>query len=152
MRKYEKIVITSGYFNPLHIGHVNLFRGAKKLGDKLIVIVNNDEQVRIKGSIPFMTQNERMEIIKALGDVDEVFSSIDNGLAIAKSLASIAKKHIGNELIFAKGGDRYSGNIPESEKKVCQAFNVKIVNGVGGGKIQSSSRLLKKTINLQFTQ
>lgn len=148
----KKVVITSGYFNPLHIGHVNLFRGAKKLGDKLIVIVNNDEQVRIKGSIPFMTQDERMEIIKALGDVDEVFFSIDNGLAIAKSLASIAKKHTGNELIFAKGGDRDSGNIPESEKKVCENFNVKIVNGVGGGKIQSSSRLLKKTINLQFTQ
>lgn len=142
----KKVVITSGYFNPLHVGHVSLFRKAKKLGDWLVVVVNNDEQVKAKGSIPFMALAERMKIIKAIRGVDEIFSSIDNDLPIAKSLESVAKKYAGNELIFAKGGDRTSGNIPESEIKVCRAFNIKIVNGVGGGKIQSSSQLLKRII------
>ena len=73
----KKIVVTSGYFNPLHIGHINLIREAKKLGEFLVVIVNNDEQVKIKGSDPFMPESERMEIIKALKHVDEVFLSID---------------------------------------------------------------------------
>ena len=62
----KKIIITSGYFNPLHIGHINLIKDAKKLGDFLVVIVNNDEQVRIKGSVPFMPEQERIEIIKPL--------------------------------------------------------------------------------------
>lgn len=148
----KKIIITSGFFNPLHIGHINLIKGAKKLGDYLVVIVNNDEQVKIKGSIQFMPEQERMEIIKAQKYVDEVFLSIDKDITIAKSLEFLAKKYLPNhlpagrqalaELYFAKGGDRNANNIPESEKLVCQKFNIKIVNGVGGDKIQSSSRLL----------
>ena len=137
-----KTVITSGYFNPLHIGHINLFREAKKLGDILVVIVNNDEQVKIKGSIPFMPEQERIEIMKAIKHVDEVLLSIDKDSTQGESLKFIAKKYPGAELFFAKGGDRNSGNIPESETKACKEFNIKIVNGVGGDKVQSSSLLL----------
>ena len=139
----KKIVITSGYFNPLHIGHINLMKEAKKLGDYLVVIVNNDKQVKIKGSTPFMTEKERIEIIKALNYVDDVFLSIDKDITVAKSLKFIAKKYQG-ELFFAKGGDRNSDNIPKSEKLVCQNFSIKIINRVGGSKIQSSSVLLGK--------
>ena len=142
----KKIVITSGFFNPIHIGHINLFREAKELGDYLIVIVNNDHQVRIKGSVPFMSEEERMEIVKSQKHIDEVFLSIDKDITIAKSLEYIAKKYPG-ELFFAKGGDRNINNIPASEKLVCKNFNITIVNGVGGDKVQSSSWLLnnKKT-------
>lgn len=139
----KKVVITSGYFNPLHIGHMNLMREAKKLGDFLVVIVNNDQQVKVKGSVAFMPEKERMEIVKDIKHVDAVFLSIDEDLPIAKSLRAIANQYKG-ELFFAKGGDRNVGNIPESEKKVCKEFNIKIVNNVGGGKVQSSSTLLNK--------
>lgn len=148
MQKPNKIIITSGYFNPLHIGHINLIREAKNLGNFLVVIVNNDEQVKLKGSFPFMSEQERIEIIKALRYADEVFLSIDNyseggHVPISKSLEAIALTYPTAELFFAKGGDRNSGNIPESEVKVCKKFNINIINGVGGDKIQSSSWLLK---------
>src|SRR3989344_5737548 len=112
----KRIVITSGFFNPIHIGHINLIKEAKKLGDFLVVIVNNDEQVKIKGSIPFMTEQERIEIIKELKHADDVFLSIDKDITIAKSLEFIAKKYLlaGRQvkvkLFFAKGGDKNSDN------------------------------------------
>ncbi|OGZ69206.1 MAG: hypothetical protein A3D35_03310 [Candidatus Staskawiczbacteria bacterium RIFCSPHIGHO2_02_FULL_34_9] len=137
----KKIVITSGYFNPIHSGHLNLFREAKALGDFLVVIVNNDEQVKVKGSTPFMSEAERIAIIQDLKHVDSAFLSIDKSGSIAQSLRAVAQKYSG-ELFFAKGGDRNSGNIPEEETKACQEFNIKVINGVGGGKVQSSSWLL----------
>lgn len=141
--KSKKIVITSGYFNPIHIGHINLIREAKKLGDFLVVIVNNDEQVKIKGSVPFMPEQERIEIVKALRYADDVVLSIDKDKTVAETLIAIAKKYPGAKLFFAKGGDRNSGNIPENETRACTEFNITVVNGVGGDKIQSSSTLIK---------
>jgi|SRR3989339_20343 len=138
----KKIVITSGYFNPLHIGHINLIKKAKELGDFLVVIVNNDKQVKIKGSVPFMEEQERIEIIKALRYADEVVLSVDSDKTVAESLRAVAKNYPGCKLFFAKGGDRNAGNIPESETSVCKEFGIKVVNGVGGNKIQSSSWLL----------
>jgi len=140
----KKIVITSGYFNPIHIGHINLMREAKALGDFLVVIVNNDEQVKMKGSVPFMSEKERLEIVKEVKHVDAVFLSVDGNKSIAESLKAVAKQYKG-ELLFAKGGDRHAGNIPEEEKKVCDEFNIAIINGVGGNKVQSSSWLIKGT-------
>lgn len=147
----KKIVITSGYFNPLHIGHINLIREAKKLGDFLVVVVNNDKQVKIKGSIPFMPEQERIEIVKALRYADEVMLSVDKDGTQAESLKFIANKYKG-ELCFAKGGDRNAGNLPESETKVCNEFNIKIINGVGGDKVQSSSWLLKNSADFRAKQ
>ncbi len=142
----KKIVITSGYFNPLHIGHINLINEAKKLGDYLIVIVNNDDQVKFKGSTPFMKEDERARIIKNLKFVDEVFLSIDvdDGYQ-SKTLESLAKRFAGCEVIFAKGGDRNFDNLPECEKKICGQYSIKVIGGVGGGKVQSSSWLLAKS-------
>ena len=139
----KKIIITSGFFNPLHIGHINLIREAKELGDFLVVIVNNDNQVKIKGSMPFMPEQERIEIIKALKYADDFILAVDKDGTVAETLEIIAKKYPGSNLFFAKGGDRNSGNIPENETRVCKDFSIEIVNNVGGGKIQSSSWLLK---------
>lgn len=132
----KKVIIASGYYNPLHIGHINLFREAKEAGDFLVVIVNNDEQVKIKGSVPFMSEQERIEIIRAIKYVDEVFLSIDKDRSVVESLKVVAKAHSG-ELFFANGGDKHAGNIPEA--KVCEEFNIKMIDNIGGGKVQSSS-------------
>lgn len=148
MKKSMRFVITSGYFNPLHIGHINLIREAKKLGDFLIVIVNNDEQVKLKGSIPFMPEQERIEIIKALRYADEVILSIDKDGFQSETLSAIAKIYSG-KLFFAKGGDRNASNLPECEKRVCKEFNIEIINNVGGDKVQSSSWLLKNVARLK---
>jgi len=139
----RKVVITSGFFNPLHIGHINLIREAKNLGDFLVVIVNNDAQVKIKGSVPFMPEQERIEIIKALRYADDVVLSVDEDGSVIESLKMVAKKYPG-ELFFAKGGDRNIDNIPE--KNICEELEIKIINNVGGGKVQSSSWLLKNAV------
>lgn len=140
----KKIVITSGFFNPLHIGHINLIREAKSLGDFLIVIVNNDAQVKLKGSMPFMAEQERMEIVRALKYADQVMLAVDEDAFVSETLKVIAKEYP-DELIFAKGGDRNFDNLPESEKEVCKAFNIAVVNNVGGEKVQSSSWLIHNT-------
>lgn len=137
-----KIIIGHGYFNPIHIGHINYLREAKMLGDFLIVVINNDEQVKIKGSVPFMPESERLEIVKAIKYVDEVFLSIDKDKSVCESLKEIVKRYPQAEFFFPNGGDRHQGNIPEVA--VCQKYNIKMVDDVGGGKIQSSSWLISK--------
>ena len=132
--KKNIIVAVSGYFNPIHVGHLEMMKKAKKLGDYLVVIVNNDEQVKLKGSIPFMDAKDRAEIIKAIKYVDGVFISIDNDNTVCKSLKVIKPN------IFAQGGDRHQGNIPETE--VCAKLNIKMIDGCGK-KIRSSSILIK---------
>ena len=129
-----KIVCTSGYFNPLHKGHVEYMEKARVLGDKLIVIVNNDKQRALKGSKEFMDEQERMLIVKALRCVDEVVLSIDEDSTVCKTLEMIKPD------IFAKGGDRFNSEIPEA--KVCKSLGIEMIDGLGG-KIQSSSWLLK---------
>ncbi|MCK9438740.1 MAG: adenylyltransferase/cytidyltransferase family protein [Patescibacteria group bacterium] len=131
----EKIkVAVSGYFNPLHVGHLEMIEKAKKIGDYLIVIINNDYQVKLKGSVPFMSQKDRVKIIKALREVDEVFLSIDKDKTVCKSLAKIKPN------IFANGGDRKNLNdVPEYD--VCQKLKIKMVDGLGK-KIRSSSILI----------
>jgi len=140
----KKIVIASGYFNPIHVGHINYFKEAKKLGDILVVIVNNDEQVKIKGSTHFMPAEERINIIRAIKYVDEIFLSIDKDGSVKESLKAIAKSHEG-ELFVVHGGDRHKDNVPEAG--VCNEYGIKIIDGVGGDKIQSSSWLLNKVKN-----
>lgn len=129
-----KTVCTSGYFNPLHKGHVEYMEKARALGDKLIVIVNNDKQRVLKGSKEFMDEQERMIIVKSLRCVDEVVLSIDEDATVCKTLEMIKPD------IFAKGGDRFNNEIPEA--KVCNRLGIEMVDGLGG-KIQSSSWLLK---------
>lgn len=127
-------VAVSGYFNPLHVGHLEMIEKAKKLGDYLIVIVNSDYQVKLKGSVPFMSEKDRIKIIKALRSVDEVFLSIDKDKTVCKSLAKVKPD------IFANGGDRKNLNdVPEHD--ICQKLKIKMVDGLGR-KIRSSSILI----------
>lgn len=146
----KKVVITSGYYNPAHIGHLNLMREAKIIGSKLVVIVNNDEQVKQKGSVPFMSEKERLAIVKDIRYVDEAFLSIDKDRTVVKTLEKIFKKHKGCDLYFAKGGDSTSKNVPELQ--VCEKYNAKVIFGVGGGKVQSSSWLLKNSAEYKAKQ
>ena len=127
-----KRVVTSGYFDPLHVGHLECLELAKKLGDKLIVIVNSDFQAKLKKGKSFMNEKDRMKIVSALKCVDEVFLSIDKDKSQCESLKYLKPD------IFAKGGDRTSDEIPEA--KVCRDFNIKIIDGLGE-KIRSSSEL-----------
>jgi rfaE bifunctional protein nucleotidyltransferase chain/domain len=131
----KTIVVASGYFNPLHEGHVEYLNQASKLGDILIVIVNNDEQVKLKGSKAFMTEVQRLKIVRNLRCVDMAVLSIDNDKTVCRTLAML-RPHI-----FAKGGDTNVNNIPERE--ICKKLDIKIVDGLGG-KINSSSWILKK--------
>jgi cytidyltransferase-like protein len=131
----EKIVAVSGYFDPLHVGHIEYLKLARELGDKLIVILNNDEQCILKKGGAFMPQEQRKTILEAIKYVDEVFMSIDKDKTVCKSLQAVHPD------IFAKGGDRYSYEIPEAD--VCRKLGIKIVDRLGK-KIQSSSELIKK--------
>jgi len=130
----NKIVVVSGYFDPVHVGHIELLERAKSLGKKLIVIVNNDKQAELKKGKSFMCQEDRCIIMQSMYLVDEVFLSIDDDNTVCKSLEAI-KPHI-----FANGGDRYSDEIPEAA--VCKKYNIKIVDGLGK-KVRSSSELIK---------
>lgn len=141
----KKLVIVSGYFNPIHSGHISLFKEAKELGDELIVILNNDSQVRMKGSVPFMDENERKIVTESIKYVDHVIVAIDKDGTVCKTIERIHSIFLaeGVSFIFANGGDRKEGNVPEYN--VCQDLQIEMKYNVGGGKSQSSSWLLQKT-------
>ena len=130
--KNKIIVAVSGYFDPIHVGHLDYLRMAKELGDSLVVIVNNNYQCKLKKGKHFMDENDRVEIVKALRFVDEVFLSVDKDRTVCKSLEEIKPD------IFANGGDRATSEVPETP--VCKKFNIKMVDGLGD-KIRSSSSL-----------
>lgn len=136
-----KGVIVSGYFNPLHKGHIELFKNAKLLGDELFVIVNNDFQRTLKGSKEFMKEEERILIIKELSIVDKVFLSVDKDKSVKKTLEKIHREFEASyDLYFANGGDQNNSTI--SEIKICKKLNIELIDGLGE-KIQSSSWLLR---------
>lgn len=137
-----RTVIISGYFNPLHGGHLDLIEGAAALGDRLIVIVNSDEQQMLKKGKIILDEGNRVRLMRALRDVDEVVLSIDGSdMGQRKTIEMIAKKYPDDELIFANGGDRDSDKtIPEAE--VCKQYGIRLEFGVGGtDKIDSSTRI-----------
>jgi cytidyltransferase-like protein len=131
----ETIVAVSGYFDPIHAGHIEYFKLARELGDKLVVILNNDEQAKLKKGKSFMPLEQRKAIIEAIKYVDKVFVSIDNDKSVCKSLERV------NPDIFAEGGDRFSHEVPEAD--TCKKLGIRMVDGVGK-KIESSSNLVSK--------
>ena len=130
--KNSKRVLISGYFDPLHIGHLDLIRRARELGDYLIVVVNTDNQAVLKKGKSFMPEKERVEIMKALRGVDEVILSIDNDRTVRRTLEMVKPD------IFANGGDAIIGFIPEEE--ICKRLGIQMITNLGG-KLQSSSWL-----------
>ena len=136
----NKIVITSGYFNPVHKGHLELFYSAKEVGD-VWVIVNNDLQRELKGSKEFMLEDERLEIITALKVVDVALLSIDKDKTQCATLRYIGENYGDtHQLYFANGGDKFSDHIPEVQ--ICKEMGITLIDGLGD-KIQSSSWLLE---------
>ncbi len=127
--------MASGYFDPIHVGHIEYLEMAAKLGDKLIVIVNNDNQAALKKGTPFMTEGDRLKIVSSLKCVDEVFLSIDEDPTVCRSLQAVSPD------IFAKGGDRFVDEIPEAT--TCKEIGAEIVDGLGM-KIRSSSDYYNK--------
>lgn len=142
-QKTPVVVAVSGGFDPIHIGHVRMFNAAKKLGDRLVVILNNDHWIRKKKGVPFMPDHERKEVIEALAAVDEVVltSHPENpdDMSVCAELRRL-RPHI-----FANGGDRKPDGDPVPEVGVCERLGIQLVYNVGhGGKVQSSSWLLKR--------
>ena len=138
----KKAVIVSGYFNPIHKGHLDYFNNAKALADVLIVIVNNDHQRALKGSQEFQGEGERVVIVSNIKAVDRTVLSIDTDRTVCATLRKIAQDY-GSvyDLAFANGGDQNNDTIPE--RPVCQEVGIALIDGLGD-KIQSSSWLLKK--------
>tara|TARA_R100000734_G_C3308598_1_gene99218 strand:+ start:1081 stop:1503 length:423 start_codon:yes stop_codon:yes gene_type:complete len=138
----NKAIIVSGYFNPLHKGHVELFEISKAIGDMLIVIVNSDLQRYLKGSKEFQLEQERLQIIKAIKYVDWAMISVDKDKTQNESIKEIYEIYKDtHKLAFANGGDQNNDTIPEAE--VCRKLGIELIEGLGN-KIQSSSWLLDK--------
>ncbi|MFH1714297.1 MAG: adenylyltransferase/cytidyltransferase family protein [Candidatus Nealsonbacteria bacterium] len=142
-KKKKIVVAVSGGFDPVHAGHIRLFKKARELGDKLVVILNNDNWLNKKKGYCFIPQKERKEIIEALRWVDRVVitshGSAPKDISVCRELRKIKPD------IFANGGDRTKKNIPEVA--LCKKINCKMIFNVGiGGKIQSSSWLVKKVL------
>jgi cytidyltransferase-like protein len=138
----KKAIIVSGYFNPIHKGHIEYFQNARANGDELFVIINNDFQRALKGSKEFQDEKERVFIVENLRVVDKCFLSIDRDRTVVESIKMIFKE-FGNEynLAFANGGDQNNDTI--SEKPICLELGIELIDGLGC-KIQSSSWLLNK--------
>lgn len=142
MEKIKTLVIASGYFNPVHRGHIDYLTQSKELGDKLFVIVNNDQQREIKGSKEFMNEDERKIVIETLKPVDWAVVAIDkNNRQVDKSIEMIHMlyKDEFQNFIFTNGGDQTDQTIAEGD--ICRKLGIKMVFGLGD-KIQSSSWLL----------
>ena len=143
----NKLVIISGYFNPLHAGHLDYIEAAKSLGDKLWIIINSDNQVKIKGSVPFQNEYDRLRIVRCLKPVDNAILSIDKDATVINTLRNIHAvfSQAGHDIIFANGGDRLKGNTPE--EIFCRENGVQTIYGIGGEKVQSSSSLIDNISN-----
>ena len=133
----KRVVMVSGGFDPVHIGHLKMFEEAKKLGDKLVVVLNCDKWLIRKKGKNFMSQEERAGIIRGFSCVDDVFILESDRNDVGEAIEKIRPQ------IFANGGDRKAeADIPEA--KICKELGVEMIFNVGGGKVQSSSWLLKE--------
>lgn len=138
----SKIIIVSGYFNPIHKGHLEYFIHAKSKGDLLFVIVNSDHQRQLKGSKEFQKEDERLFIVHHIKEVDQAFLSVDQDRTVCKTLEMLYKQFgKTHQLAFANGGDQNNSSIPEVP--TCKALGIELIDGLGE-KIQSSSWLIGK--------
>ena len=138
----KKAIIVSGYFNPIHKGHIEYFNNAKVNGDYLIVIVNSDYQRALKGSKEFQNEDERVFIVSNIKNVDKVYLSIDQDRTVCETIRLLHQQLFTDfELAFANGGDQNNDSIPEVP--ICNELGIELIDGMGN-KIQSSSWLLNK--------
>lgn len=138
------IGIVSGYFDPIHVGHIEYLKLAKVFCDHLVCIVNNDNQTVAKNGRILIRDTDRLKILSAIKYVDEVFLSIDNDGSVCRSITAIAQDYLTSRILFLKGGDRFKDEIPEYN--VCTELGIKIIDSVGN-KIDNSSRIRKEMLN-----
>ena len=144
----KTLVIVSGYFSPLHCGHLDYLEAGASLGDRLIVIVNNDLQQKKKKGKVILAQQDRLRIVKALSIVDEACVSIDDDSSVKKTIESIALKNQQFNLIFANGGDRNEpSDIPEVD--VCREHKIRLIFGVGGSTKRDSSTRINTELGIE---
>ncbi len=142
-----KVVAISGGFDPIHIGHVRMIQESRALGDRLIVILNNDNWLIAKKGFVFMPETERKEVLEAIAGVDEVVltdhAEDDPDRSVVRTLRLI-RPHI-----FANGGDRKPDGDPVPEVALCNELGIEMVYNMGrGGKVQSSSALAEHVKSL----
>lgn len=135
-----RVVAVAGGFDPLHPGHISHLREARKLGTRLVVILNPDQDLIRKKGMVFMLYEARKSILEELRCVDQVIMAIDGDGTVAQTLREL-RPHI-----FAKGGDRVPGNMPANEIAVCQEIGCEVIFGVGGSKEYSSTELIRSAI------
>ena len=144
-KKVTPWVAVSGGFDPLHIGHVRMFKEARKFGDKLVIVLNNDNWLRLKKGFAFMPENERKEILENFPFVDKVVvtdhKKNDKDMSVCRALAKL------RPAVFANGGDRKPGGDPVPEVALCKNLGIRMVYNIGkGGKIQSSSWMVRAAV------
>ncbi|MEM7339884.1 MAG: adenylyltransferase/cytidyltransferase family protein [Actinomycetota bacterium] len=141
--------IVSGFFSPLHEGHLDMIEAAAALADTLVVIVNNNEQQLLKKGQIIMDEQVRLRIVSALRVVDDAFIAVDDDRTVCASLALVAQKYPDHHLIFANGGDRVPGFVPE--EPVCEEYGIEMVFGVGGTEKADSSTRINMALGIEDT-
>jgi len=132
--------IVSGYFSPLHVGHLDMIDAAAEIADEVIVIVNNNAQQEIKKGKVIIDEADRLRVVQALRNVNHALIAVDTDRTVSASLAEVADRFPDHALIFANGGDRVPGFVPEAE--ICEERGIELRFGVGGDeKADSSSRI-----------
>jgi cytidyltransferase-like protein len=149
----ERIAIVSGYFNPIHIGHLRMIQAAGELAPHVVVIVNNDKQQLLKKGRILMTEEDRLAIVAELRCVDEAFVAIDDDSAVAQSLRRVREQHPDAELLFCNGGDRDPSQdaVPTAEALLTDEIGLQMVYGVGGDHKADSSSRINEELSLRDT-
>jgi cytidyltransferase-like protein len=143
-----RISIVSGYFNPLHVGHIRMMEAAAETADRLVVIVNNDEQQVMKKGRIITPLDDRLEIVRALRIVDEAVAAIDEDATVKQTLASLRERYPSASLTFANGGDRSATSVI-AEAEVCETLGIALQLGVGGTEKADSSSRINAALGIQ---
>ena len=142
------LVIVSGYFGPLHCGHLDMIEAGAARGDRLAVIVNNNAQQVLKKGKLVIDEKDRLRIVQALRAVDDAMVSIDDDATVRASIERFAQKYGDHHIIFGNGGDRDSGAVvPESA--ICEKYNIEMVFDMGGSEKRDSSSRINQELGIE---